>query len=156
MQLFTDDSVVFQGKHIDVIISDNVSEKLDRYRQKKGFAKESGGILLGERRGRYWIITDITTPMEFDIRGRTRFIRQDSKHIEYAKKVKSKSNKLQTYMGEWHTHPQVTPSPSNTDITSWKSIKIDENNLLIFLILGVNGNYACYLTDEKFYKLKCL
>lgn len=156
MQLFKQDSVVFKGKHIDVILSDEVSKKMDLYRQANFNSKESGGILIGERRGRYWVITDITTPMKGDIQARAQFIRQDAKHIETSRRIGKKSNNLRTYMGEWHTHPQVIPQPSGVDLASWKSIKIEKGNLLVFLILGIKGSYGCYYNNNHIHEMSIL
>lgn len=70
MEHFKDDTVVFSGRDIDVILSDEVSKKMNSFRQLGTASKESGGILIGERRGRYWVVTDITTPMKRDIQSR--------------------------------------------------------------------------------------
>ncbi|MFT7149815.1 MAG: integrative and conjugative element protein (TIGR02256 family) [Nonlabens sp.] len=153
MQHFKHDTVVFSGRDIDVILSDEVSQKMNCYRQLGPASKESGGILIGERRGRYWIVTDITTPMKGDIQSRGQFVRQDLRHIKVSKRICKRSKNLRTYMGEWHTHPQVIPQPSGVDLASWKSIKIEKGNSLVFIILGIKGSYGCYYDSNHIHKL---
>lgn len=156
MQHFNDDTVVFCGKDIDVILSEEVSQKMNSFRQLGATSKESGGILIGERRGRYWVITDITTPMKGDIQSRVQFVRQDPGHIKTSKRICKRSKNLRTYMGEWHTHPQVTPQPSSVDLASWKSINTGKGQLLVFIILGIEGSYGCYLDSNHIRKMSFL
>ncbi len=156
MQHFNHDTIVFSGRDIDVILSDEVSRKMNGFRQLGATSKESGGILIGERRGRYWVVTDITTPMKGDIQSRVQFVRQDPGHIKASKRICKKSKNLRTYMGEWHTHPQVRPQPSSVDLASWKSIKLEKGHSLIFLILGIKGSYGCYFDSNHIRKLSLL
>lgn len=148
MQLFTNNSIVYQGIDIDVIISDKITNLFHRHRQNNSYAKESGGILIGEKRGRYWVVTHATTPKSKDIRNRTLFIRQDRKHIEYYERINTQSKGIKTYIGEWHTHPELDPTPSNTDISSWKSIGLNKGNFLVSIIIGIENNFACYLSER--------
>lgn len=156
MQHFKDDTVVFSGRDIDVILSDEVSKKMNSFRQLGTASKESGGILIGERRGRYWVVTDITTPMKRDIQSRGRFIRQDPGHIKASRKIGKISKNLRTYMGEWHTHPQSIPQPSSVDLASWKSIEIEIGSPLVFIIVGIKDTYGCYLDSSHIRKLSLL
>ncbi len=156
MEQFKHDTVVFSGRDIDVILCDEVSQKMNSFRQLGTTSKESGGILIGERRGRYWVVTDITTPMKGDIQSRGQFVRQDPGHIKVSKRISKRSKNIQTYMGEWHTHPQLTPQPSSVDLASWKSIKIEKGSSLVFLILGTKGSYGCYFDSDHIQKLSLL
>ncbi|WP_081409005.1 Mov34/MPN/PAD-1 family protein [Acinetobacter gyllenbergii] len=38
-------------------------------------------------------------------------------------------------MGEWHTHPEDVPSPSPTDINSWRT-NLVSNEELVLIIVG--------------------
>lgn len=49
MEQFKHDTVVFSGRDIDVILCDEVSQKMNSFRQLGTTSKESGGILIGER-----------------------------------------------------------------------------------------------------------
>ena len=48
------------------------------------------------------------------------------------------SNKKKTYLGEWHTHRQDRPVPSNVDLKDWKRIGSRELNCryAFFIIVG--------------------
>jgi integrative and conjugative element protein (TIGR02256 family) len=39
-------------------------------------------------------------------------------------------------VGEWHTHPEATPAPSSIDVSEWKSLCRNNEQPLIFVILG--------------------
>jgi integrative and conjugative element protein (TIGR02256 family) len=129
---------------------------MNHYRQLESSMNESGGILIGERRGRYLVVTDITTPMKGDMQTRIKFIRQDPGHIDVSKRICEYSRNLRTYMGEWHTHPQLTPLPSSVDLAAWKSIKVENGNPLVFIILGTKNSYGCYNNGKHIHKMRTL
>jgi integrative and conjugative element protein (TIGR02256 family) len=55
------------------------------------------------------------------------------------------------YLGEWHTHPEVDPSPSGTDLKNWsrilKGVDTDLDSLF-FLIVGSENIRAWEGTRE--------
>lgn len=106
--------------------------------------KEAGGVLLG----RYIlensdiVIDDITVPMRGDRRGRFDFFRHFFRHQEVIDQTWLSTKGTTTYLGEWHTHPESIPTPSNTDLKNWKR-QLQENILsgdeLYFIILGIDA-----------------
>ncbi len=101
-------------------------------------ATEAGGVLLGARRGPHLEITDLTTPYPRDVRKRTYFDRRDSRHNAYAYKRWLGNNRKVGYLGEWHTHPERTPSPSTLDIGEWRQLVKPHGPDLVFLIVGTD------------------
>lgn len=44
------------------------------------------------------------------------------------------------YVGEWHTHPEQTPSPSNLDLDSMKKAFIESKHELNHFMMVIVGN----------------
>lgn len=58
------------------------------------------------------------------------------------------SNGRYRYLGEWHTHPEIKPSPSYIDLQSLSEIAITSDDFCILLIIG-NYNFKCDLFSEQ-------
>jgi integrative and conjugative element protein (TIGR02256 family) len=43
------------------------------------------------------------------------------------------SGRLQ-YLGEWHTHPEDQPSPSTTDLGSWRRHLIAQEQMILLIV----------------------
>ena len=106
------------------------------YRQVGFFSKESGGILLGYRRGPHIEIADLSIPMAIDVRRRYRFERKDPGHQLLSDARWETSGGTMHYLGEWHTHPEVNPMPSPLDRCEWGKLKNYYADPLVFLIAG--------------------
>lgn len=103
-----------------LLIESDVIEVIEGYQQLNPQDKEAGGILIGMYRGDHIHITSLTTPSRFfDKRTRTSFHRRSPCHQAFAIKSWLNSDKTNTWIGEWHTHPEDYPTPSNIDIKSW-------------------------------------
>lgn len=129
----------FQYNNVLLTINDEVFNKLNLYKQLYKNIPESGGLVLGRTdiHGNTKII-DITEPQEGDIQKRYFFIRRDLNH----KNLLCEANKKCIYFkGNWHTHPQNIPSPSWTDLITWKKTlkKSKPGNSLyaFFIIVGI-------------------
>lgn len=118
---------------LTVLLSNRQSEPLD---------KEAGGILLGRLLldTRDVIADQASNPAPADRRGRFFFHRarrpaQDKVHAAWAS-----SNRTAQYLGEWHTHPEADPSPSNQDLSNWSKllrVTVCEHASLFFVIVGL-------------------
>jgi integrative and conjugative element protein (TIGR02256 family) len=122
-----------------VLIEGSVLTCMNPFRQARPSAPESGGILLGYRRGDHAHIVAATVPGPFDRGTRTSFLRSERGHREHALTMWRDSEEQMDYMGEWHTHPESEPSPSSTDRRAWNEL-MGQHPLLpmIFLILGTH------------------
>lgn len=118
-----------------------VQKVFDTYRQTEIRSYEAGGILVGYRRGPHIEVTHITTPFETDIRGRNRFERKDPGHQVFLDQHWKNSGHLLTYVGEWHTHPSRTASPSVIDRTEWNKLNKHYRMPLVFIIVGTEELY---------------
>jgi integrative and conjugative element protein (TIGR02256 family) len=126
-------------------IEDKVLNILSKYNQQDKEKSESGGILLGKIRADHseYIITDISEPCKEDRRGRHFFIRSKANAQNVINKLWEKSRGEIVYLGEWHTHPELHPSPSFTDNNLIKQCSNEIKPLppIIFLVIvGESGS----------------
>jgi integrative and conjugative element protein (TIGR02256 family) len=112
------------------------------YKQDSKEKLEAGGVLLGRfiLKSKNIIVDRITIPMIGDVRGRYQFIRGDKNHQRIITNIWNKTGGTCNYLGEWHTHPEQIPIPSNKDIENWKEIlntRIYSSRTLYFVIVGI-------------------
>lgn len=101
-----------------VLFNSHTLELLHKFKQYSG-KNEAGGILLGSYRDPHIEVVFATLPGPDDIRRPFSFIRKCASHKREALKQWNESDKSITYIGEWHTHPQLIPQPSRTDYKNW-------------------------------------
>lgn len=111
-----------------------------QYIQDADDKPEAGGVLLGRHLlGTNDIVVDsVTTPMPGDCQRRHRFFRARRRHQEAIDAAWRESDGTQTYLGEWHTHPESHPSPSLIDRVDWqRKLLVDRyTGPLFFMIVG--------------------
>ena len=128
-----DSCVIFSRKSIDLLFS---------LRQNEAKRPEGGGLLLGYIRGNHFEIRNITTPQPKDVQKPYFFERKDPAHLEIAKRLAQSSGNKIGYIGEWHSHPEDDPHPSNgIDIPEWDRIYKKLKYPLVFMIIGRKGFY---------------
>lgn len=85
------------------------------------------------------VVDEATAPTVEDSQGRFFFNRAKAAAQRYINFVWRKSRSTRVYLGEWHTHPEDLPIPSDHDLRNWRRItkkaKYDQNSL-IFVIVG--------------------
>lgn len=119
------------------IFAESVLITFARYRQLRATDFEAGGVLLGKRRGRHFDVTHLTVPFPTDVRTRTAFNRESSGHQSEASALWTSSGREIGYLGEWHSHPEQDPSPSNIDIRQWEKASTEMIDGLPFLAVIV-------------------
>lgn len=125
-----------------VEFKDNVVNLLTEYVQNTYETPESGGVLMGKRLfDGSIIITDITKPQKSDRWGRSHFKKDGKIHQKISDKIWQNSGGYIMYLGEWHTHPELFPSPSFIDLKGWRLnvYKQKDKKKYIFLIVGTNS-----------------
>lgn len=100
-------------------IQDEVIGVFDKYAQMSLSAPESGGILLGYVRTPHIEVLEASEPSFWDKRLRYFFDRKSQGHRQIAERRWKESKGLIRYVGEWHTHPEDYPIPSNFDRAGW-------------------------------------
>ncbi|MBV4537956.1 Mov34/MPN/PAD-1 family protein [Pseudomonas urmiensis] len=123
-----------------ILVEAEPLQTMDKYRQDRADKAEAGGILLGYRRGPYLHVVQATAPQITDQRSRYRFDRAAHYHQKIAMERWRGSDSTIDYLGEWHTHPEIKPSPSNIDIGEWSKVIKRQSKPMMFLILGLSGD----------------
>lgn len=139
------------SKEKTIVLSSNVKEKFEKYRKSLP-RKESGGILLGRIcLNDFIIIEEITEPSKKDIASFFSFKRDKKTAQEIINETWKGSRGEVIYLGEWHTHNEASPKPSNVDRKMIKDLLIEskmEINFLITIIVGMETNFVAIQTHK--------
>lgn len=136
-----------------VLVSEEVLALISSYRQSGPDDCEAGGILMGKRRGMHFEITFATAPQAKDARSRCRFTRHPDGHQEIAEGRFRATNGEENYLGEWHTHPENHPTPSDIDVRDWKRLSKIHRVPLLVIIGGIKTYYLGLLAGSKIHAL---
>ncbi|WP_437324951.1 Mov34/MPN/PAD-1 family protein [Sorangium sp. So ce381] len=114
------------------------------FQQRTRRDAEAGGVLLGRylRDAPHVIVDEVTTPMPGDRRWFTGFHRSRRAHQRVIDDRWKASRGTCQYLGEWHTHPEETPTPSWIDRCDWRRrLARDSYDAasLFFLIVGTRA-----------------
>lgn len=136
-------------------LSSKVIQLMSSNVQRLAFQPESGGILLGRfiSDTNDIVVDEITVPMRLDWSSRTGFRRSANPHQRILNELWLSSAGTCNYLGEWHTHPQPIPIPSNRDLISWeKQIKqlSPDYKSLFFVIAGTKQIIVWEVTNTPF------
>lgn len=105
---------------------------------------EGGGILLGSIHGGHMLIRQATVPTAWDRRFRYLFERMPFGHEAIALSRWTTSQGTVRYLGEWHTHPEDYPHPSDLDRSEWNhlSAKRRDKRPILAVIVGRKALYV--------------
>ena len=122
-----------------------------KHRQRKPCQPESGGVLLGRRRGKHFEVVHATSPFPRDTQSRTRFVRECYGHQNVATALWMESGSEVGYVGEWHTHPQTKPRPSDTDCREWLLLIARQTRgaPLVATVIGTKSLYVALLNHGQ-------
>jgi integrative and conjugative element protein (TIGR02256 family) len=81
---------------------------------------ETGGFLIGLRRGLHLEVIDLTLQHSDDIATPISFRRESLGHAEKVEREWTLSEGLRAIVGDWHSHPIGQGEPSSTDLRAWK------------------------------------
>jgi len=109
---------------------------------------ETGGYLIGRRRGVHLEILSATYQGAHDIATRTSFDRADRAHTAQAVAAWRADDGLSDVVGDWHSHPTGAASPSGTDLRAWRQLAHAKCAPVAGLILG-DGALSVYLTAAR-------
>ena len=147
-----------------LLVPASILTKMHKYRQRKPETTEQGGLLFGVMRAEYnepvsienppcIELVGMTEPCALDHATRTQFVRRCNHHLVEIQSASSIYKNL-VYLGEWHTHPQVHPTPSAIDMSSWK--KAFKNKIVVFAIVGQETDWWGLWMEEKVCKIEVL
>lgn len=131
------DSWASPDRKVLLSFSSEVINTFSRYIQVAPRAAESGGLLLGSVHGNNLLIVEATVPTLLDRRFRYLFERMPFGHKARAERRWRESGGTVRYLGEWHTHPQDYPVPSQLDRDEWQTLaqkRVDQRPLLAVVV----------------------
>lgn len=102
-----------------LVLTDPVLAHFDRYRQVSPRNREAGGQLFATFVDQEICLQRATGPRRTDRRSITSFL--PNRFVE-RKEIKRYFKSGFHYAGDWHTHPELHPTPSHTDIASFRDM----------------------------------
>ncbi|WP_018675596.1 Mov34/MPN/PAD-1 family protein [Riemerella columbina] len=147
--------LINKHKNLYIEFSDELLLKIQNH-VVKHYPKEFGGLLIGKYSDdlKSLILTDILIPEEYT-NHRTLFTR-GTKGIQQKLIKMFKLKEKLYYVGEWHSHPNVSSRYSRTDLNAMKEIAKSESiriNNPVLLIVSIDNekilDYTFYLYDNE-------
>ena len=83
---------------------------------------ETGGFLIGLRRGINMEVTSLTQQAKGDIATPTSFERAAVEHRNRIHAIWRSSSGFETLVGDWHSHPRGLGAPSWADRKAWRTL----------------------------------
>jgi len=118
----------------------NVLQVWEECRQEEMHDPEIFGVIIGSRtegEKEYWV-ESITKPYTGDQATRFSFKLQDRSHQGSVDIAFEQSYGTNIYLGTWHTHPELIPTPSSIDKSDWFScVRRNSGRQLFFVIVGL-------------------
>lgn len=99
---------------------------------------ESGGILLGWRRGEDKVVADIVGPGANALHGRTRFLPDHKWQVSEIDRIFRETKGDIDYLGDWHTHPDGVAAMSDEDSRTLSRIARRVRGALMMILAGPN------------------
>lgn len=125
-----------------LLVESSLLQRLENFRQINITTPEAGGILMGYRRGMHTHVTEATFPASEDVQSRFGFVRRAAHHKHIAVRRWKDTGETLDYVGEWHTHPEDDPAPSDIDIHHWMKITRSSTRPMVFVIIGRKRNWC--------------
>ena len=120
-----------------IFLADSVIAHFRRHRQRRKRQKEAGGQLFARIEGSNIIVFEATGPRRKDMRTRTSYApHRPSEQREIQERHRHNLH----FVGDWHTHPELIPSPSHTDARNIaECVKRSKHELNAFLLVVVGS-----------------
>ncbi|MDO5636496.1 MAG: Mov34/MPN/PAD-1 family protein [Myroides sp.] len=138
---------------LSISLSNKVVSVFKKYIQNDVKKPEAGGIITGKVYEKLVEVLNCSEPTILDQRSRYNFSRSYKSAQKYINKIFNESKGEEIYLGEWHTHPEDIPIPSNTDIKSFNKTlnkNILNSNIHFMIIVGRTAIYLGIYFDRKF------
>ncbi len=121
-----------------LVFSDDVLEHFKAHRQVRAWHREAGGQLFARIDGARIIVVEATGPRRGDRRTRTLYV--PDRKVERLE-IEERFPLGLHFVGDWHTHPEKIPHPSDHDIRSiGESVLKSSHNLNGFLLAVVGSS----------------
>jgi len=148
-----------QSADAALLLTEPALESMLRYQQLRLKDKEAGGQLFARFQGPEAIIVEATRPKKLDRRTRCSF--RPNQWLQRCE-IKNRYARALHFVGDWHTHPEATPSPSHDDIAGMQECfrrSKHDLNAFVLVILGTDpppeGLYVVLVHGDGFQRLRC-
>lgn len=125
--------------HQLLILTERVLDHVQRHRQVRKTQREAGGQLFARFDGDRIIVEEATGPRRSDRRSRLTYA--PDRPTEQAEIIERHKRGLH-YIGDWHTHPERLPAPSEVDTKSMAACVVQSTHTLNAFVLMVVGTAA--------------
>lgn len=143
--------MLIQLNQYKIYIHQEALSVMKAFTQVQTAQPEAGGIILGKVKGNVVQVLKLSPPTELDKASRRNFERHRLSAQIVINYEFYNSHQQITYLGEWHTHPEDFPTPSETDkkmiFQQFRNNKLHTPFLLLF-IKGLKGIYAAVFEDN--------
>lgn len=135
-------SIRFAHSRAGVVqIGDDALAQMRAYEQHASDALEAGGLLLGRHlhNGHDIVVDLVSEPTDGDERTRFGFYRDAAGHQPVIDRAWETSGGTCAFLGDWHTHAEPSPTPSQIDRDNWARMlreDIVEDQACFFVIVG--------------------
>lgn len=123
---------------MQVEIADHVKDKLRRALRAAG-SREIGGVLMGEQIAPgHFRVVDLS--IDSQTGGRAHFVRSSEAHAEALSAFFRETGYQYVrfnYLGEWHSHPRFSVTPSTQDVASMIDLVEGERGIEFAVLLIV-------------------
>lgn len=133
-----------------VVLPCGLIEDLQRQR-RECLPRETGGFLLGLRRGPHLDVTRATRQVEGDVALPYSFHRTGIGHGATAVAQWEASDGYVTIVGDWHSHPYGPPDPSGTDRTAWRDLSRSVRGPVVGIIIA-DGQPGIYFIQDGLFR----
>jgi integrative and conjugative element protein (TIGR02256 family) len=128
-------NLAFKVGRISVGVGPDALATFDAHRQRRFYQREAGGQLFARVQGTDWEIVHATGPKVRDRRSRFSFWPD---RVTEQQEIFDQHARGFDYVGDWHTHPENSPTPSRSDVASIsRVVRESKHHLPGFLLLIV-------------------
>lgn len=131
--------VIFQSRFGEIVFSAECLAAFASFQQKKAFSAEAGGQLFGTFADGHSVRVSVATrPSRGSLRSRFSF--RPNRAAE-KREIESFHKRGLHYLGDWHTHPEPRPSPSECDENKMMQIygaSDHDLNCVLMVIVGTS------------------
>lgn len=116
------------------------------------FPLETGGILLGWRRGVDRIVVDVVGPGRNALHGRIRFLPDHRWQVSEITRTFHATGGDIDYLGDWHTHPDGFAQMSSEDVKTLTRISRRVPGALMLILAGPDfaaGDFGCWKAGAR-------
>ena len=130
-----------------VIIPRPLIERIRSLRSRY-LPNETGGFLIGRRRGPHIEITGLTEQGWNDLATPISFERSDPSHRNRVLTAWQSSQRFDSLVGDWHSHPHGLPDSSSIDRSAWRTLARTSRKPVIGVIEAGRALPGVYFAAE--------